>query len=40
MEKSAQLTPLQAREVLELASERSCDPRSCLPQSYSVLAGI
>ena len=36
MEKSAQLTPLQAREVLE----RACDPRSCLPQSYSVLAGI
>jgi len=36
----AQLTPLQAREVLELASERSYDPRSCLPQSYPVLAGI
>ena len=36
----AQLTPLQAREVLELASERGCDPRSCLPQSYSVLAEI
>ena len=34
------MTPLQAREVLELASERGCDPRSCLPQSYSVLAGI
>jgi len=40
MEKSAQLTPLQAREVLELASERSYDPRSSLPQSYPVLAGI
>jgi len=40
MEKTAPLTPLQAREVLELASERSCDPRSCLPQSYPVLAGI
>ena len=40
MEKTAPLTPLQAREVLELASERSHDPRSCLPQSYSVLAGI
>ena len=40
MEKTAPLTPLQAREVLELASERSYDPRSCLPQSYSVLAEI
>jgi hypothetical protein len=36
----AQLTPLQAREVLELACERAYDPRSSLPQSYSVLAGI
>jgi hypothetical protein len=36
----AQLTPLQAREVLELASERAYNPRSCLPQSYSVLAEI
>lgn len=35
-----QLTPLQAREVLEYASEKDYDPHFALYESYSVLAEI